>query len=130
MSTHDKRNVRTKPQKENLDMAAASRGLLQDASVREVQSVQLFSDSCGGENGNRDFVAIMWFTINRLSLEEMVHICLCVDKVALPSRLGFVRLYPKFLLIVIRGSADGLKNEVDTNIFKWMGDIFSFAYKR
>lgn len=47
--------------------------LLEDASKRDVKYVDLFSDSCGGQNRNRFFVTMLWFAINRLSIQEVVH---------------------------------------------------------
>ena len=47
---------------------------LHDAAKRGVQDVKLYSDSCGGQNKNRNFVCMLWLALNRFSLSEVEHI--------------------------------------------------------
>ena len=37
----------------------------------DVKKVVLFSDPAGGQNKNRNFIAMLWIAVNKFSLEEI-----------------------------------------------------------
>ena len=47
---------------------------LRDAADRDIKTVALFSDSAGGQNKSRNFVAMLWIATNRFSIEEIEHV--------------------------------------------------------
>lgn len=38
------------------------------------KSIHLFSDSCGGQNRNKNILSLLWYAWNKLELDEMEHV--------------------------------------------------------
>ena len=56
------------------EIATCVYSALRDAADRDIKTVALFSDSAGGQNKSRNFVAMLWIATNRFSIEEIEHV--------------------------------------------------------